>query len=109
MSLTQPNPNQEIPRNLDAVSTMVAYPLATNRTDMTQYEWTKYKIEWKTFEDIWIYNYGASTINGTEGIKKNPWQFLSYSERNHYINGQQAHVAYYSNAPEGQFNNISFS
>jgi hypothetical protein len=108
--ITQPNPNPEIIRNLNAVSTMVAYPLATNRTDMTQFEWTKYKVEWKTFEDIWIYNYGVSTINGLEGgVKRYPWQYLSFSERNHYINGQQAHLSYYSNAPAGQFNNISFN
>ena len=107
-SITQPNPNPEIPRNQTAVNIMASYPLATNRTDMSQFEWTKYKMEWKTFEDIWIYNYGVSTINATSAQKKNPWQYLSFSERNHYLNGQQAHIAYYSNAPAGQFNNISF-
>jgi hypothetical protein len=110
---TQPDPNPSLTFNPQAVGIICDYPLASQRKDYNQSEWTTYKIEWETFNKIWSYNYTVSTLNSqASGIKYEPYKFLSYNQRVAYIKGQAAHIAYYINylgtAPAGQFNNIVF-
>ena len=103
------NPNLQIEFSQAAVSTMSRYPPATQRRDISANEWIIYKNAWTTFQNIWMYNYTVSTINGTAGMSSSnlrPWQYLSYSERGNYLNGQQAINAYYSNAPANQFKSV---
>jgi hypothetical protein len=107
---TQPLPNLLLTPNPEAVSTLCAYPLDTQRRDMGAQEWTSYKNEWFTFDRIWIYNYTASTLNGSMLIPTyRPWQYTTKNEQLAYSNGQLAHIAFYSTVGgEGQFNNIRF-
>jgi hypothetical protein len=110
---TQPDPNPSLTFNPQAVEIICDYPLASQRKDYNQSEWTTYKTEWETFNKIWCYNYTVSTLNSqAAGIKYEPYKFLSYNQRVAYIKGQAAHIAYYidylGTAPAGQFNNIVF-
>jgi hypothetical protein len=102
-----PFPNEFINPSVAAISTLTAYPLATLRKDLESSEWLSYKYAWRTFEEVWGYNYTVSTLNGTDGGKRRLWQFQSSNEKKNYINGQQAHVAVYSNAPATQFSDIT--
>ena len=108
---TEPDPNTPVTPNIEAVAFLCDYPLASQRKDYNQSEWTMYKIEWDIFNKIWTYNYSVSTINGLAQQKVyEPYKFLSYDQRVAYIKGQQAHVAYYvtylGTAPVGSFNDI---
>lgn len=93
-----------------AVSTIRAFPMVTTRKDMSARELTNFRYEWMTFDNIWMYNYTASTMNGTTLPKRySPYQFQSKNEQNAYINGQISHISYYSTAAlAGQFDNIRF-
>jgi len=100
-----PNPNT-IPISPQAISTMCAYPLGTVRKDMSIQEYINYKYDWNLFTTAWTYNYTVSTLNGSvPGLGLSFYKFTKYSDTSAYLNGQSAHVAYYSNVP-GQFNNI---
>ncbi len=104
---TSPDPNKALTLNPDALQKICSFPLASNRKDYTQSEWREYKLDWETFNQIWAYNYTVSTINGRAGNKNtSPYQFLSYTQRASYINGQSAHVGYYGN--NVAFSNIVF-
>ena len=111
---TFPLPNRILINNSNAVSTITAYPLAFSRKDMSNQERIKYTYEWITFENIWMYNYTVSTINGANPTFRSsgaqgPWQYTSNNERLAYTNGQIAHMMYYSTAGvAGQFDNIQF-
>jgi hypothetical protein len=110
--MMSPNPNENIPINLTAVSTICGYPVATLRKDMSSSEWVDYKDDWSVFNSIWAYNYTVSTLNGnsTTGAKRSPWVMLSNRQKMQYLRGQSAHVAVYPTAgSSGQFNNISSS
>ncbi len=107
---TIPSNNIALPVNLQAISTLSAYPIATVRKDMTARELTSYRYEWATFDRIWVYNYTVSTLNGASEKKGYiPYQFESKNEQLAYRNGQISHIAYYSTAgAAGQFDNIPF-
>ena len=110
---TQPDPNKSLEYAFEAIQIICSYPLASQRKDYNQSEWTTYKIEWETFNQIWSYNYTVSTLNAQAGYKKNePYKYLSYDQRVAYIKGQLAHISYYidykGTAPAGTFNNIPF-
>ena len=107
---TEPSPNRNIPILQAAVSTITAYPLAFSRKDLSNQERIKYTYEWNTFDQVWSYNYTASTLNGQSGTYSNaPWQFLNLNQRLAYSNGQLSHISYYSTAAlTGQFYNIQF-
>ncbi len=104
---TVPYPNKFIEPSDAAISTICAYPLATIRKDFESSEWLQYKYSWQTFNQVWAYNYTISTLNAADGERRSLWQFQSSIERKNYINGQQAHIAVYSNAPTGQFADIT--
>ena len=46
-----------------------------------------------------------STLNG-QGASYTYWTYTNYKDRTSYINGQEAHVTFYSNVPAAQFANI---
>lgn len=100
---TEPSPNRSISILPAAMSTIYSYPLAFQRKDLTNQERIKYTYEWNIFDQIWAYNYTASTIGGS------PWQFLNNNEHLAYRNGQISHATIYSTASiSGQFDNIRF-
>ena len=107
---TQPLANRNISINAGATSTILSYPLAFTRKDMSNQERIKYTYEWVTYEQIWSYNYTVSTLNGSASNYANsPWQFANKNEQLAYTNGQVAHMEYYSTAgAAGQFDNIRF-
>jgi hypothetical protein len=105
--MTTPNPNEQIQLNLQAISTLCGYPVASIRKDFSQGEWLDYKENWDLFNKVWIYNYSISTLNGERGTSKLPWMYTSNRERSMYLKGQSAHVETYPEAGSaGQFNNI---
>ena len=96
-----------IPPSQEAISTINAYPLAKIRTGMPSQEYTSYKTNWYFFNNVWAYNYTVSTMNGSLGSTYPPYEFLTNDHKVSYLNGQTAHVAYYSNAGSlGVFNNF---
>lgn len=107
---TFPLPNRNLVNNSNAVSTISAFPLAFTRKDMSNQERIKYTYEWITFENIWMYNYTVSTINGTGTFPSSgaqgPWQFVNMNERLSYSNGQLAHISAYPSSVATFFNII---
>ena len=94
-----------IPVSPAATSTICAYPLGKVRKDMGIQEYINYKNNWYFFNTVWSYNYTISTLNG-EGNLYNSYQYMNNTDISSYSNGQLAHIAFYSNAPANQFNNI---
>jgi len=92
----------------EAVSTIVAYPLAKVRVGMPSREYTQYKLDWFFFNDVWSYNYTVSTLNGSSGILSySPYDFAKNADFISYTRGQAAHIAYYSTiGGSGFFNNF---
>ena len=109
-SFTTPSNNFPLIINLDAISTLSAYPIVITKKGMTAHYLTSYRYEWMTFDNIWAYNYTVSTLNGNNERKMySPYQFQSKNEQYAYRNGQISHNTYYSTAAlAGQFNNIPF-
>jgi hypothetical protein len=99
-----PNPNT-VPILPAATSTMCAYPIGKVRKDMNSQEYSNYRYEWYLFNTVWSYNYTISTLNG-QGATYDYWAYKTNHDRNAYINGQAAHVAFYSNVPAAQFASI---
>jgi hypothetical protein len=106
----QPEVNKTITPNAASMSTMMSFPFAVYRKDMSTGELTSYRYEWQTFERVWMYNYTVSTLNGTTRPKPySPYQFINKNEQLGYSNGQLSHMSYYSTAgAAGQFNNIPY-
>ena len=94
----------------EAVSTICAYPLAKIRVGMPAQEYMQYKANWYFFNDVWSYNYTVSTLNGSDPGQKrlySPYEFMKNADFISYVNGQAAHIGYYSNAgAAGVFNNF---
>ena len=105
--ITTPN---TVPINPLAKIIMCLYPLKSIRRDMNMSEYQQYQQNWNFFNRVWEYNWTVSTLNGNLPLsapRVAPWQFLSMNDMLAYSNGQIAHIQVYSNAPAGQFNNIS--
>lgn len=107
-SFTIPGNNAPLTFLTTAVSTICAFPIQVTRKDMTSSELLNFRYEWATFDRIWMYNYTASTLNGTTLPKVySQYQFQSKNEQSAYINGQASHASYYSTAAlAGTFDTI---
>jgi hypothetical protein len=58
-----------------------------------------YKKAWSDFDRIQLYNSNISTFNGSTGGKNsNYYMFVSYSEKNSFLNGQFLHQQQYPNS-----------
>jgi len=63
-----------------------------------------YKKAWSDFDRIQLYNSNISTFNGSTGGKNsNYYMFVSYSEKNSFLNGQFLHQQQY---PTSNWNTI---
>lgn len=88
------------------------YPVYSVNRGMPSREYIKYKINWETFNRIWIYNYTIQTLNknASASYPQNPpilpdYEFVSEQERISYIQGQDAHISAYPNVSTGTFAN----
>jgi hypothetical protein len=105
---TQPNPNRPLTISEVARQTLCLYPLTQIRKDMSIQEKILYNYEWNLFNQVWAYNYTASTLNGLSGTRDNsPWQQLNNKDRVSYRRGQIWHVTAYPSSAT-VFNNIVF-
>jgi len=58
-----------------------------------------YRKAWSDFDRIQLYNSNISTFNGSTGGKNsNYYMFVSYSEKNSFLNGQFLHQQQYPNS-----------
>lgn len=106
---TVPNPNKSLQILDIAKQILCTYPLIQVRKDMSIQEKITYNYEWNTFNNVWSYNYTASTLNGVKGSAVNsPWQFLNNNERIAYLRGQIWHTQVYPSSAT-LFTNIVFS
>jgi hypothetical protein len=80
------------------------YILKTVRRDLGSQEYTKYKMDWEFFNQVWAYNWTVSTVNGLRGAGArgqgfvNRYQFVTLADALSYTNGMSAHIQAY---PEG--------
>ena len=93
--------------SIAALSIVQAYPLGKVRVGMPSQEYTVYKNEWNYFNTVWAYNITVSTLNGSGQGKLPPFEFITNDNKVSYVNGQVAHIGFYSNAgAAGVFNDI---
>jgi hypothetical protein len=93
--MSSPNINN-IPISQEASSIINAYPLANVRGGLGIQEYINYRNDWFFFNTVWSYNYTVSTLNAS-GYSNSPWYFETNDDRVRFLNGQNAHVAFYSN------------
>lgn len=66
---------------------------------INQSQLQSYRKAWSDFDRIQLYNSNISTFNGSTGGKNsNYYMFVSYSEKNSFLNGQFLHQQQYPNS-----------
>jgi hypothetical protein len=90
----------------EATNLMSQYPVYSPRRDLTSRDYIKYKMEWETFNRVWIYNYTAQKLSIITATNLPDYEFPSENERMMYILGQTSHISAYPNAPPGMFDTV---